>query len=108
MIRHIVLFRAADPANVEAVKNGLRRLCEIPAATVLEVELNARKDMLSDEIDVVVYGEFEDEAALEAFKAHPIYDETIQVVRPMRDLRIAVDFESTATVPKSRRDGDAA
>ena len=34
MIRHIVLFRAEDPANVEAVKNGLRRLCEIPAATV--------------------------------------------------------------------------
>lgn len=108
MIRHIVLFRAADPANVEAVKNGLRRLCEIPAATLLEVELNSRKDALSDEIDVVVYGEFEDEAALEAFKAHPIYHEAIQVVRPMRDLRIAVDYETPSKAPGSLRDGDAA
>jgi len=94
MIRHIVLFRAKEPKDVDAIRSGLKRLADIPAASVLEVAFNARKDTLSDEIDVVVYGEFSDDAALEAFKRHPIYDETIAVVRPLRDLRIVVDFES--------------
>ncbi len=97
MIRHIVLFSAKDAADVETICNGLRRLAEIPAAEVLEVEFNARKDDLSDEIDVVVYGEFSDDAALQAFKAHPVYHEAITVVRPLRDLRIVVDYESSAS-----------
>jgi quinol monooxygenase YgiN len=94
MIRHIVFFRARDPRNVQAVRDGLRNLQAIPAASLLEVEFNARKDSWSDEIDVVVYGEFEDEAALDAFKAHPVYAETIKLVKPMRDLRIAVDYQA--------------
>ena len=97
MIRHIVLFSAKDAADVGAIRTGLRRLAEIPAATVLEVEFNARKDDLSNEIDVVVYGEFADEAALEAFKQHPIYHEAIAVVRPLRDLRFVADFTSPAS-----------
>ncbi len=94
MIRHIVLFRARDPKDARAVRDGLRYLHAIPSATLLEVEFNARKDAWSDEIDVVVYGEFEDEAALDAFKAHPVYEETIRLVKPMRDLRFAVDYQA--------------
>tara|TARA_B100000676_G_scaffold269243_1_gene285025 strand:- start:4654 stop:4947 length:294 start_codon:yes stop_codon:yes gene_type:complete len=92
MIRHIVLFRARNPRDVQAVRDGLRNLQRIPAASVLEVEFNARKDTWSEEIDVVVYGEFADENALAAFKADPIYEDTIKIVKPMRDLRIAVDY----------------
>jgi quinol monooxygenase YgiN len=40
----------------------------------------------------VVYAEFEDEAALAAYKAHPVYDQCTARVRPLRDLRIAADF----------------
>jgi Stress responsive A/B Barrel Domain len=94
MIRHIVLFSAKDAGDVEAIRAGLRRLADIPAAALLEVEFNACKDDLSNEIDVVVYGEFADEAALNAFKEHPIYHETIAVVRPLRDLRFVADFEA--------------
>jgi quinol monooxygenase YgiN len=92
MIRHIVLFRARDPRDREAVLTGLSLLRSIPAASVLEVERNSRIDPWSDEIDVVVYGEFADEAALATFKAHPLYAEAIRLVRPLRDLRLAVDY----------------
>jgi quinol monooxygenase YgiN len=92
MIRHIVLFRARDPQDREAVRQGLALLKDIPAASVLEVEYNSRIDPWSDEADIVVYGEFADEAALAAFKAHPLYAESIRRVRPLRDLRIAADY----------------
>ncbi|MGY8996250.1 MAG: Dabb family protein [Alphaproteobacteria bacterium] len=94
MIRHIVLFRATKPDDAQAVRDGLRNLQTIPTAFRLEVEFNGRMDPWSDEIDVVVYGEFEDEAALAAFKAHPIYEATIKIVKPLRDLRIAVDYQA--------------
>ena len=35
-------------------------------------------------------------SALERFKAHAIYAETIAIVRPRREIRIAVDFESSS------------
>ncbi|MEK0082624.1 Dabb family protein [Benzoatithermus flavus] len=93
MIRHIVLFSAKDPAEVPMIRAGLARLQEIPHARRLEVALNEKHDRLSQEIDVVVYGEFDDLEQLERWKAHPLYQEAIAVVRPRRDLRIAADYE---------------
>jgi quinol monooxygenase YgiN len=46
------------------------------------------------QVDLVVYAEFTDEAALAAYKADPIYAECIALVRPLRELRIAADFKS--------------
>lgn len=94
MIRHIVLFSARDQKDVQTIHDGLSILRDIPAARTLEVVLNERHDALSGEIDVVVYGEFDDEAALAAYKAHPLYQESIRRVRPLRETRIAVDFTS--------------
>ena len=94
MIRHIVLFSARDTADLPLIQATLARLAEIPEALRLEVAPNARRDSLSAEIDLVVYGEFADFTALERFKAHPIYAESVAVVRPRREIRIAVDFEA--------------
>jgi hypothetical protein len=95
MIRHIVLFSAKDPAEIETIAAALRRLAEIPHASRLEVARNSRRDGLSTEIDLVVYAEFPDYAALDRYKAHPLYAQTIEIVRPRRELRIAVDFEAS-------------
>lgn len=92
MIRHIVLFSAKRPEDVETILAALERLRAIPHALRLEVVRNAKLDQLSGEIDVIVYGEFADAEALARYKAHPIYQETIGTVRPLRDLRIAVDY----------------
>ena len=93
MIRHIVLFSAKDPAEVPMLRAALAKLASIPHARHLEVEPNAKRDQLSSEIDLVVYGEFDDYAQLDLFKAHPVYAEAIAVVRPRREIRVAVDYE---------------
>ena len=95
MIRHIVFFSAADPDDIGRVEEGLMMLAEIPHARHFEVGRNLQSDRIGDErVDLVVYAEFEDEAALAAYKAHPVYAACIARVRPLRELRIAADFES--------------
>lgn len=46
----------------------------------------------------MVYGEFEDEAALAAYKAHPLYRQSIERVRPIREMRLAADYDSAKAV----------
>ncbi|WP_392337462.1 Dabb family protein [Loktanella salsilacus] len=91
-IRHVVFFSAKDKADIPRIVAGLTRLADIPHSTAFEVRENTRDDALSGEVDVVVYAEFADAAALAAYKAHPIYQASIDIVRPLRDLRIAADF----------------
>lgn len=93
MIRHIVFFSARDPANIEVIRDGLMMLREIPHSQHFEVGRNLQSDGLGGaRVDLVVYAEFADEAALAAYKADPIYEACIARVRPMRELRIAADF----------------
>ncbi|MGX1786783.1 Dabb family protein [Bosea sp. NPDC055332] len=94
MIRHIVFFTARRAEDLDRIRRLLGRLGDIPHALAFEVAANARIDPIGNEIDIVVYGEFADEAALAAWKAHPIYDETTQAVRPLRELRYSADFRS--------------
>jgi hypothetical protein len=91
LIRHIVFFSARRKEDLEAVRVGLQSLGRIPHSQLFEVTLNTKVDPFSDEIDVVVYAEFEDEAALAAYKAHPLYAETTSRVRPLRELRYSAD-----------------
>ncbi|PBB67074.1 stress responsive protein [Mesorhizobium sp. WSM4312] len=91
MIRHIVFFSARRKEVVEAVRTGLLALGKIPHSSFFEVTLNTKVDPLSDEIDVVVYAEFADDAALAAYKAHPLYAQTTAKVKPLRELRYSAD-----------------
>ncbi|WP_028034935.1 Dabb family protein [Chelativorans sp. J32] len=94
MIRHIVFFSARNQEDVDLIAEHLRGLGQIPHSDFFEIGINRKVDQLGTEVDVVVYGEFRDEAALAAYKAHPIYSETTAKVRPLRELRIAADFVS--------------
>ena len=87
MIRHIVFFSAKRDCDIDAIVRGLSILGRIPHVRRFEVAKNRKTDPLSAEVDIVVYGEFHDEAALRAYKAHPLYEESIQRVRPLRELR---------------------
>lgn len=102
MIRHIVFFSARDKSDIDAIVDGLSVLAKIPHSLHFEVARNMHADRISSDIDVVVYGEFADAAALEAFKAHPLYERSTATVRPLRELRFAADYE-TGTVPVSSR-----
>jgi hypothetical protein len=80
--------------DLNAIHQALAKLKEIPHARYVEVSHNAKKDSLSKEIDVVVYAEFDDYGQLDKYKAHPLYRESTEIVRPLRDMRIAVDYET--------------
>ncbi|SHK89968.1 Stress responsive A/B Barrel Domain [Roseovarius marisflavi] len=96
MIRHIVFFSAANPDDVDQIHDGLMMLAEIPHAHHFEVGRNLQSDPIAgDRVDLVVYAEFEDDAAMAAYKAHPIYAACIARVRPLRELRIAADFKAS-------------
>lgn len=92
MIRHIVFF-TAQADNVDAVRAGLSILTQIPHARLLEIGTNVKSDQLGNEVDIVVYGEFDNAEALAAYKAHPIYQQSIDIVRPIRETRMAADYD---------------
>ena len=101
MIRHIVFF-TARPEHLDAVVEGLELLGQIPHHTHFEVSRNDKVDLYGNEVDVVVYAEFADEAALAAYKAHPLYAEATKRVRPLRELRYAADFKAQERVALRR------
>ncbi len=94
MLRHIVFFNAKSPDDLDTIEEGLNRLAGIPDVDHFEVSRNIKRDQWTSDIDLVVYAEFEDEAALARYKAHPIYEEAIAIVRPLRDVRVAADIIS--------------
>jgi len=94
VIRHIVFFSARDEADVERIAEGLGMLADIPHSDFFEVGINRKVDQIGTEVDVIVYAEFRDEAALAAYKADPIYETCTATVRPLREMRIAADFVS--------------
>ena len=96
MIRHIVLFTAKDKVDIDQMVDGLLVLTAIPHARRLEVARNRKTDQLGNDIDVVVYGEFDSETELSAYKAHDLYQESIKRVQPLRELRFAADYDATA------------
>ena len=91
-LRHVVFFSAKDKADIGQIVAGLEVLAGIPHSQSFEVRLNTRNDALSSEVDVIVYAEFASAEDLAAYKAHPLYQVSIDRVRPLRDLRIAADF----------------
>lgn len=91
-IRHVVFFSAKDKADLGRIMDGLSMLKNIPHSSTFEVVQNKGVDALSSEIDVIVYAEFEDDAALQAYKSHQTYQDAIAAVRPLREIRIAADF----------------
>ena len=91
-IRHVVFFSAKDKADIPKIVEGLQMLSGIPHSSAFEVRQNSQRDALSSEVDVIVYAEFDNEQALAAYKADPLYEASIKAVRPLRDMRIAADF----------------
>lgn len=92
MIRHVVFFTAKDNAHIDLIIEGLLLLTRIPHARRLEVARNRKTDQLGNVVDVVVYGEFDSDLELAAYKAHDLYQESIRRVRPLRELRFAADY----------------
>ena len=95
MIRHVVFFSAKDKNDVDAIMQGLSILKTNPHVDHIEISRNLQADELTGGmVEVIVYAEFSDEDQLAAYKAHPVYQQSIAKVRPLRELRVAADFKA--------------
>ena len=100
MIKHIVMWnlrgdtpaaKARAIAQVQASFASLRG--RIPGLLLIEVGIDSSRVDYS--CDVVLYSEFESQAALDAYATHPDH---LRVKQELGDLRVAryqVDFEPT-------------
>lgn len=91
-IRHVVFFSSKKPQDIDLIMTGLSILQQIPHHRHFEVSRNLGQDTFANDVDVVVYAEFESTEQMAAYRAHPIYQKCIEIVRPLREMRIAADF----------------
>lgn len=93
MIRHIAFFSALDPSHLDDIEAGLWILKDNPHVETFAVHRNLNLDEISGpQPDFIVMADLKDEDALAAYKAHPLYAESIRRVRPLRDVRMAADM----------------
>lgn len=99
MLKHIVMWKLkeqAEGANRAAnAREMKRRLDEcaniVPGMLVFEVAL-AQPD-LEASYDVVLYSEFADRAALEAYVQHPTHQAVVPFIGAIREARQCMDYE---------------
>ena len=97
MIKHVVMWKlkgegAEKAAAIQKVMATLAT-CKGIVPGMLKYEIGC--DIGSDHApwDVVVYSEFTDRAALEAYQNHPTHLAIKPVIGPLRESRGAVDYE---------------
>lgn len=103
MIRHIVMWNVRGDTpderlrGIEKVKSSFASLRgRIPGLIHLEIGVDSSR--IDYACDVVLFSEFEDQAALEAYNAHP---EHLRVKSELADLRTArhqVDYVVASTL----------
>lgn len=97
MLRHIVIFTIREKKDHDTVYEGLSILKGIPDCLHLEIGKNIRHDPVSQASpEFIVYGEFESEEQLALFKGHELYEKSISIVRPLRDMRVAADYDASS------------
>jgi len=99
MIVHIVMWRLHPEAagrdkaeNARLIKQGLDALAgQVPGLLAIRVGIDMGSG--ADAADLVLYSEFADRAALEAYHHHPLHEAVRPLVQAARCERRVVDFE---------------
>jgi len=94
MIKHIVMWRIQEPRQENALKikaalEGLNG--KIPGLLRLEVGVDISRE--DESADVVLYSEFANRQALEAYLGHPAHLEVVPLVKALRTERRVADYE---------------
>jgi quinol monooxygenase YgiN len=98
MLKHIVMWKLKDHAEgADRAANAIemkRRLDEcahiVPGQITFEVTV--AQPGLEATYDVVLYSEFEDQAALEAYVKHPVHQAVIPFIGAIREGRQCMDY----------------
>ena len=104
MIRHIVMWnvrgdtpaaKACGIAQLQSSFAGLRG--RIPG--LLHIEVGGDSSRVEYSCDVVLYSEFENQAALDAYASHPEHLRVKQELGDLRTARYQVDYATDAPRP---------
>lgn len=91
MIKHIVLWRLKNKADAARAKQELESMRgKIPGLLSLEVGTNFAE---GSPVDIGLYSEFKDRAALTAYADHPVHVPVKQLVGSLVAERWVLDYE---------------
>lgn len=92
MIKHIVLWRLKNKADAARIKQELESMRgKIPGLLSLEVGLNFAE---GSPVDLGLYSEFEDRAALEGYADHPVHVPVKKFVGALVSDRWVLDYQA--------------
>lgn len=99
MIKHVVAWTFADQAqgrtkqeNVELVASRLESLTGIVDG-IRTLEVVRPERAIQSTLDLMLYSEFDDEAALRAYAQHPEHQEVIALVQSVVSNRAVADYD---------------
>lgn len=101
MIKHIVLWKLKENTddrskseNALLLKQRLENLNGIiPGMHLLEVGINLANTDMDDDVDVILYSEFENMEALKAYYPHPEHVKLKDFVKSIRCERRVIDYQ---------------
>lgn len=100
MIKHIVMWKLKDfaegadkAANARKMKERLDA-CASLVPGILKFEVALAQPGLEATYDVVLYSEFSDRAALEAYQKHPDHMAVVPFIGAVREARQCMDYEA--------------
>ena len=99
MIKHIVMWKLKDEAegagreaNAREMKRRLDECANIVPG-MLTFEVTIAQPGLEATYDIVLYSEFTDRAALEAYANHPTHKALVPFIGAVREGRQCMDYE---------------
>lgn len=99
MIKHIVMWKLKDHAEdadkaTNAIKlKALLETCRHIVPGLVKLEVGLASATLEATYDVVLYSEFTDKAALDAYQEHPVHQAIKPFIGAVRLERQCMDFE---------------
>ena len=99
MIKHIVMWKLKEQAegadratNAREMKRRLDE-CATIVPGILTFEVTLAQPDLEATYDVVLYSEFADRTALEAYIKHPTHQAVVPFIGAIREARQCMDYE---------------
>lgn len=93
MIKHVVMWKLKNSADAPYFKAQLDTCIDLVSG-MRKFEVATRTPELDANCDVVLYSEFEDAAALEAYQNHPHHQKVSTGLGALRDTRSVLDYET--------------
>ncbi len=92
MIRHVVMWELHDPAQAPAFRAALLPCARLVAGT-RSYEVAIKSDTLPASVHVCLIATFDDAAALQRYQDHPLHQEVVRRIGPLRKHRHILDYE---------------